>query len=100
MIDLLAASVISGFATLTLWLRADGPARLYAAIIAVGHADSSRRRDARAVLRCTGRTPPPQPSSSRRQQHSTRSLHRRAKRPIELIGYDPQRRIAARNARF
>lgn len=38
---------------LAYWLLRDGPVRLVAGILAVLHRDPVRRRDARAVLRCT-----------------------------------------------
>ncbi|WP_330185987.1 hypothetical protein OHB26_39575 (plasmid) [Nocardia sp. NBC_01503] len=53
------------------WLRSDGPVRLWAGLVAVGHRDSVRRRDAREVLLCTGRnTKPALTAPSQSQRHN------------------------------
>ncbi|MBF6548843.1 hypothetical protein [Nocardia brasiliensis] len=52
------AGAISGLGALAWWLRHDGPVRLYAGIMAVRANDATRRRDAREVLRCTGKQRP------------------------------------------
>jgi hypothetical protein len=71
MLELIGAAVLAVLAGRGLWwwIHHDGPIRLFAGLIAVGHTDETRRRDAREVLGAT------------KNLRSTQKFHRRATTP-------------------
>lgn len=71
MLELIGAAVLAVLAGRGLWwwIHHDGPIRLFADLIAVGHTDETRRRDAREVLGAT------------KNLRSTQKFHRRATNP-------------------